>query len=80
MNVREGHKKIWIWKYLKIFQCKYEFMKFVKYLIENKFTDIKRRDGKSILNKLKIKIKYYQLIYLLSKKEKLNRIKQIKFL
>ena len=52
----------------------YEFMKFIKYLIENNFTDIKRRDGKSILNKLKIKIRYYQITSLLSKKEKLNRI------
>ena len=52
----------------------YEFMKFIKYLIENKFTDIKRRDGKSILNKLKIKIRYYQFSSLLGKKEKLNRL------
>lgn len=52
----------------------YEFMKFVKYLIENKFTDIKRRDGKSILNKLKIKIKYYEITSLFGKKEKLNRL------
>jgi hypothetical protein len=52
----------------------YEFMKFIKYLIENNFTDIKRRDGKSILNKLKIKIRYYQITSLLSKKEKLNRL------
>jgi hypothetical protein len=49
-------------------------MKFIKYLIENKFTDIKRRDGKSILNKLKIKIRYYQFSSLLGKKEKLNRL------
>ena len=52
----------------------YEFMKFIKYLIENNFTDIKRRDGKSILNKLKIKIRYYQITSLLGKKEKLNRL------
>lgn len=52
----------------------YEFMKFIKYLIENNFTDIKRRDGKSILYKLKIKIRYYQITSLLSKKEKLNRL------
>lgn len=52
----------------------YEFMNFIKYLIENKITDIKRRDGKSILNKLKIKIRYYQITSLLSEKEKLNRL------
>jgi hypothetical protein len=52
----------------------YEFMKFIKYLIENKFTDIKKRDGKSILNKLKLKIKYYEIASLLGKKEKFNRL------
>lgn len=52
----------------------YEFMKFINYLITNKFTDIKRRDGKSILNKLKIKIKYYEITSFLGKKEKLNRL------
>lgn len=52
----------------------YEFMKFIKYLIENKFTDIKRRDGKSILDKLKIKINYYKITSLLNKKDKLNRL------
>jgi hypothetical protein len=52
----------------------YEFMKFLKYLIENKFIDIKRRDGKSILSKLNLKISYYQVASLFGKKEKLNRI------
>ena len=52
----------------------YEFMKFIKYLIENKITDIKRRDGKSILDKLKIKINYYKITSLLNKKDKLNRL------
>lgn len=52
----------------------YEFMKFIKYLIENNFTDIKRRDGKSILYKLKLKINYYKITSLLNKKEKLNRL------
>lgn len=52
----------------------YEFMKLVKYLIENKFTDIKRRDGTSILNKLKIKIRYYELMSSFNKKQNINRI------
>ena len=52
----------------------YEFMKFVEYLIENKITDIKRRNGKSILNKLIIKIRYYELSESFNKKEKMNRI------
>lgn len=52
----------------------YEFMKFLKYLIENKFIDIKRRDGKSILSKLNLKISYYKVASLFGKKEKLNRL------
>jgi len=52
----------------------YEFMKFLKYLIENKIIDIKRRDGESILSKLNIKIGYYKVASLLGKKEKLNRL------
>jgi hypothetical protein len=52
----------------------YEFMKLVEYLIENKFTDIKKRDGGSILKKLKIKTSYYKVASVLGKKEKLNRL------
>jgi hypothetical protein len=51
-----------------------EFMKLIKFLIENKFIDIKRRDGKSILSKLELKIEYYELSSHLTKKEKLNRL------
>lgn len=57
----------------------YEFMRFIKYLIENKITDIKRRDGNSILDKLKIKINYYNVNSLLNKKEKLNRLSFYEF-
>jgi hypothetical protein len=52
----------------------YEFMKLVKYLIENKFVDIQMREGGSILKKLKIKIGYYKVASLLGKKEKFNRL------
>ena len=52
----------------------YEFMKLIKYLIENKFIEIKRRDGQSILKKLKLKINYYKVASLLGKKEKFNRL------
>ena len=52
----------------------YEFMKLIKYLIENNFLDVKRRDGKSILSKLNLKISYYKVASLLGKKEKLNRL------
>ena len=52
----------------------YEFMNLIKYLIENKFIEIKRRDGGSILNKIKIKINYYMVASILGKKEKNNRL------
>ena len=39
----------------------FEFLKLCKYLIENKYIDIKRRDGNSIINKINLKIKYYQI-------------------
>lgn len=52
----------------------YEFMRLIKYLIENKLIDIKRRDGTSILSKIKLKIKYYEIASLLGKKEKFNRL------
>jgi hypothetical protein len=52
----------------------YEFIKFIEYLIENKFIDIKRRNGKSILSKLKLKKKYYEFHFFPHKKEKLNRL------
>jgi len=52
----------------------YEFMNLIKYLIENKLIEIKRRDGGSILKKLEIKINYYRISSFLDKKEKNNRL------
>jgi hypothetical protein len=52
----------------------YEFMKLIKYLIENNFIDIKMRTGKSIINKIKMKIVYYRIASILGKKEKFNRL------
>lgn len=52
----------------------YEFMKLIKYLIQNKITDIKRRNGKSILDKLIIKIRYYDLSESFNKKKLMNRL------
>jgi hypothetical protein len=55
-------------------QEQYDFMIFMKYLIENKHTDIKRRDGKSILNKLNVKIRYYEIASQFNKTGKMNRL------
>lgn len=51
----------------------YLFMKFLEYIIENKIVNITRRDGKSIIHKLKIKINYYKTFHLFQKNQ-LNRL------
>lgn len=52
----------------------YEFMKWVKYLLENKFIDLKTREGDSILKKMKLKIYYYTIASIFGKKELFNRL------
>lgn len=52
----------------------YSFMKWIKNLIENHIIDIKMRNGISILNKLTMKTRYYDLNYLLEKQMKYNRL------
>jgi hypothetical protein len=77
LNMSPNEKALYEFKFCFGFitvEEQYEFMNLVKYLIENKFTDIKRRDGTSILKKLKLKIGYYKAVSLLGKKEKFNRL------
>ena len=77
LNMSPNEKALYEFKFCFGFitvEEQYEFMNLVKYLIENNFTDIKRRDGKSILKKLKLKIGYYKAGSLLGKKEKFNRL------
>lgn len=52
----------------------YEFMKLVKYLIENKFINLTTREGTSIIDKIDFKINYYNLSSLIPKKQKMNRL------
>lgn len=54
----------------------FEFIKLVKYLIENKFIKLNTRHGKSILSKLKMKINYYKASTFIgvSKNKKYNRL------
>ena len=53
----------------------YEFMKLLIYLIENKFTNIYRRDGKSsIIETLYIKTGYYHLNQVEAKDKKYSRL------
>jgi hypothetical protein len=55
-------------------EYQYEFMKFMKFLIKHKFINIKRRDGTSIINKLTLKIYYYNTFNKLSSKNKHHRL------
>ena len=52
----------------------YEFLKLLRYLIEQKYIEMDTRDGKSIIKKLDLKINYYNVSSLLSNKEKYNRL------
>ena len=77
LNMSTNDKALYEFKFcfgLITVEEQYEFMNLIKYLIENKFIEIKRRDGQSILKKLKLKIGYYKIASLLGKKEKFNRL------
>ena len=77
LNMSQNEKALYEFKFCFGFitvEEQYEFMKLIKYLIENKFIDIKMREGGSILKKIKIKTGYYKIASLLGKKEKFNRL------
>lgn len=52
----------------------YEFLEFLRYLIKNKYVNIEMRHGNSIIKKLDLKINYYKISSILTKKEKYNRL------
>ena len=77
LNMSSNEKALYEFKFCFGFirvEEQYEFMNLIKYLIENKFIDIKMREGGSILKKIKIKTGYYKVASLLGKKEKFNRL------
>lgn len=51
-----------------------DFMKLIKYLIDNKYITMLTREGKSVVTKMKLKISYYLLNKLFTKKKKYNRL------
>ena len=83
LNMSQNEKALYEFKFCFGFlnlEEQYEFMKLIYYLIENKFSNILRRDGKSILNKLLIKINYYKLNYLFKEKnQNMNRLSFYEF-
>jgi hypothetical protein len=52
----------------------YQFMKLIKFLIQNNFIDIKTREGTSILNKFDEKINYYYYFNKTNTRNKYNRL------
>jgi hypothetical protein len=52
----------------------YLFLKFVEFLIYNKFIELESRQGKSIISKLRQKILYYNTNVFFKRKEKYNRL------
>jgi len=57
----------------------YEFLLLIKFLIKNNYLEIERRSGNSIINKLNLKIAYYNINRFFSKKDRYNRISIYKF-
>ena len=77
LNMSPNEKALYEFKFCFGFitvEEQYQFMKFVKYLIETNLLEIKTRKGESILKKIKIKMGYYKITSLLKKKDKLNRL------
>ena len=77
INMTPNEKALYEFKfafgYITI-QEQYEFLKLIKYLIENNFIKMNTREGSSILNKLKFKLNYYNASFIFSKKKKYNRL------
>lgn len=73
LNERAYYEFCFVFGYMSI-QEQYEFMKFLKYLLEKKLITMKTRSGQSILKKLFIKINYYRLSHLFHSKKDNNRL------
>lgn len=76
LNMNNNEKALYefnfIFGYLTL-DKQYEFLLFIKYLIENKFIEILSRHNTSLIPKINKKINFYKL-YPFGKKNKLNRI------
>jgi len=57
----------------------YEFLLLIKFLIKNNYLQIERRSGDSIINKLDLKIAYYNINRFFNRKSRYNRISIYKF-
>jgi len=77
LNLSQNEKAFFEFKfaygYISV-EEQYQFMKLIKLLIENKFLDIKMREGTSILKKLNEKIYYYYFFHKTNVKKMYNRL------
>lgn len=77
INMKTNDKALYEFKfafgYLTVDE-QYDFLKLVKYLIQNKFIELNTRDGESILKKIDFKINYYRISSFITKKPKYNRL------
>jgi hypothetical protein len=77
INMNKNEKALYEFKfafgYITL-EEQYEFLKLLRYLIENKFIEMETREGKNIIKKINLKINYYNISSILPKKEKYNRL------
>ena len=57
----------------------YDFLKFVEFLIYHKFIKLDSREGKNVINKLRLKLLYYNTNVFFKRKEKYNRLSIYQF-
>jgi hypothetical protein len=77
INMSQNEKALYEFKFAFGFitvKEQYEFMKFIKYLIENNILDIKNRTNSSILARLILLTNYYKINIVSDKNEKYDRL------
>jgi len=57
----------------------YDFLKFVEFLIHHKFIKLDSREGKNVINKIRLKLLYYNTNVFFKRKEKYNRLSIYQF-
>jgi len=57
----------------------YDFLKFVEFLIYHQFIKLDSREGKSVINKLRAKLLYYNTNVFFKRREKYNRLSLYQF-
>lgn len=82
LNMTNNEKALYEFKFVFGYitlKEQYRFLLFIKYLIENNYVKIEKRNGDSIINKVRLKILYYNSYQFINKKERFNRLSIYKF-